>query len=405
MEITYWYGPPRKFLNADTYEDVKNAGFTLAGPMESTGSSVEENLKFLDICQEKGMKACIYDKRIDRAMIKYRDGEADWYEPLKSVTEDYKHHKALYSYYVTDEPQTRMFKMLGAVIAKLKEYDPEHPGYINLLPNYATPEQLGSPTYYDHVKAYIETVKPAFVSYDHYHFLHFTHDNLPEDYEIEETEDERENAIRRAAMVSIDRPGFFENLETVRTLCQEYGLPFMVIVLLIEHGPYRNLTEAEIRFEAFQTLTYGASMISYFTYWTVIEPDSWWNWKNGCISCEGEKLQHYYDVQKINRELHRYGAYLKGRKSLSVAHYGKIPDQVNYFTGNVSSDAPVQLTLGTFEGGYLAIANKDTENPAVFAMEFAYEAEKLDIEKNEFVPFDSGNIQIQPGDLLLIRKK
>lgn len=405
MEITYWYGPPRKFLNADTYEDVKNAGFTLAGPMESTGSSVEENLKFLDICREKGMKACIYDKRIDQAMIKYRDGEADWYEPLKSVTEDYKHHKALYSYYVTDEPQTRMFKMLGAVIAKLKEYDPEHPGYINLLPNYATPEQLGSPTYYDHVKAYIETVKPAFVSYDHYHFLHFTHDNLPEEYEIEETEDERENAIRRAAMVSIDRPGFFENLETVRTLCQEYGLPFMVIVLLIEHGPYRNLAEAEIRFEAFQTLTYGASMISYFTYWTVIEPGSWWNWKNGCISCEGEKLQHYYDVQKINLELHRYGAYLKGRKSLSVTHYGKIPDQVNYFTGNVSSDAPVQLTLGTFEGGYLAIANKDTENPAVFAMDFAYEAEKLDIEKNEFVPFDSGNIQIQPGDLLLIRKK
>lgn len=32
MEITYWYGPPRKFLNADTYEDVKNAGFTLGRP-------------------------------------------------------------------------------------------------------------------------------------------------------------------------------------------------------------------------------------------------------------------------------------------------------------------------------------------------------------------------------------
>lgn len=88
------------------------------------------------------MKACIYDKRIDQAMIKYRDGEADWYEPLKSVTEDYKHHKALYSYYVTDEPQTRMFKMLGAVIAKLKEYDPEHPGYINLLPIMLRPNSL-----------------------------------------------------------------------------------------------------------------------------------------------------------------------------------------------------------------------------------------------------------------------
>ena len=49
MEITYWYGPPRKFLNSETYENVKNAGFTLAGPMEGTGSSVEENIRLLDI--------------------------------------------------------------------------------------------------------------------------------------------------------------------------------------------------------------------------------------------------------------------------------------------------------------------------------------------------------------------
>ncbi|MFR1518028.1 MAG: hypothetical protein ACLSVG_04535 [Clostridia bacterium] len=405
MDITYWYGPPRKFLTPETYEDVKNAGFTIAGPMESTGSSVEENLRFLDICQEKGMKACIYDQRIDLAMIKYRDGEADWDQTLKRVTEDYKHHKALYSYYITDEPQTGMFKMLGAIVGKLREYDPQHPGYINLLPNYATPEQYGSPTYYDHVKEYIETVKPAFVSYDHYHFLHFTHDQLPEGYEVEETADERENAIRRSAMVSIDRAGFFENLEIVRSLCRQYGLPFMVIVLLIEHGPYRNLTEAELRFEAFQTLTYGASMLSYFTYWTVIEPGSWWNWKNGCISCEGEKLQHYYDVQKINRELHTYAAYLDGKKSLSVSHYGEIREKVERFTGNILSDKPVQLTIGAFEGGYTAIANKDFQQEAVFSMDFEGQAERLDLEKNRFLQFDTNHIVIKPGDMALIRIK
>ena len=405
MEITYWYGPPRKFLNSETYENVKNAGFTLAGPMECTGSSVEENIRFLDICQEKGMKACIYDKRIDLALSKYRHGEIDWYEPLKNVTDDYKNHKALFSYYVTDEPQARMFQMLGDVVAKLKEYDPEHPGYINLLPNYATPEQLGSPNYYEHVKEYIETVRPAFVSYDHYHFLHVAPDELPEGYEIEETDDERENAIRRSAMISIDRPGFFENIEIVRELCQKYELPFMVIVLLIEHGPYRNLTEAEIRFEAFHTLAYGASILSYFTYWTVIEPGSWWNWKNGCVSCEGEKLQHYYDVQKINKEIHTYAAYLDGKKSLNVTHYGEIPDHVKYFSGKISSDLPVHLTIGTFEGGYTAIVNKNIEKQAVFSINFETEVEKLDVVKNKFVPLDTNNVQINPGDMILIRTK
>lgn len=405
MYITYWYGPPKTRIDSETYADVKNAGFTLAGPMECTGASVEENLKFLDTCLEQGIKACIYDNRVHRAMRKYQDGEAEWYEPLESMTNDYKHHEALYSYYVIDEPQSPLFKMLGEVVAKLREYDPEHPGYINLLPNYATPEQLGNPTYYDHVKEYIETVKPAFVSYDHYHFLHLTREEAQGVLEVEETEDERENAIRRSAMVNIDRAGFFENIDIVRNLCNEYNLPFMVIVLLIEHGPYRNLTESEIRFEAFQTLTYGASMLSYFTYWTVIEPGSWWNWKNACISCEGDKLQHYYDVQKVNREVHLYASYIEGKKSLRVSHYGKINENVEHFTGKISSETPVMLTIGEFEGGYTAIANKDFQKPAVFAMQFDGGVEKLDIETNTFVPFDENHIAIGAGDMVLLRKK
>lgn len=132
--------------------------------MGSAGVNTEDNLKFLDLCREKGLKACVHDRRIHHALQKYENGEADWDAPLKSMTEDYKHHPALACYYVIDEPSAGMFPMLGDIVAKLKEYDPEHPGYINLLPNYATLEQLGSPTYYDHVRDYIETVRPAFAS-------------------------------------------------------------------------------------------------------------------------------------------------------------------------------------------------------------------------------------------------
>lgn len=405
MFITYWYGPPQDKIDAETYADIRNAGFTVAGPMECSGSTPEDNNKFLDVCAEQGLKACVYDGRVNTAMQKYRDGAPDWREPLQSMAKDYKDHPALYSYYVYDEPQAGMFQMLGDVVRVLQESDPEHPGYINLLPNYATPDQLGTPTYYDYVKQYIEIVKPAFVSYDHYHFLHFAENEVPQNVKIEETEDERENAIRRSAMVNVNRAGFFENLEIVRELSLQYNLPFMVIVLLIEHGPYRNLTENEIRYEAFQTLAYGASMLSYFTYWTVIEPGSWWNWRNGCISCEGEKLQHYYDVQNVNREVHRYASYLEGRKSLSVSHYGEIDEKVTHFTGKIAAAQPVQLTIGEFEGGYTAIANKNVLHAAEFTMEFDCPVEKLDIESNRFVPLESNHLQIGPGDLVLLRKK
>ncbi len=406
MYVTYWYGPPEKFLNSKVYEDVKNAGFTLAGPMASGGVTVETNLRFLDICAEQGMKACIYDSRVDEAMKLHRENDKAWRERIRSVTEDYRHHPALYSYYVLDEPTAHLFGMLADIVAAFKEYDPEHPAYINLLPNYATIEQIGTPTYYDYVKDFIEKVKPAFVSYDHYHFLEVSADSVQgQEADIEETDDERENAIRRSAMINIDRPGFFENLEIVRELAEAHNIPFMVIVLLIQHGPYRNLTEAELRFEAFQSLAYGADMLSYFTYWTVIEPGSWWNWRNGCISCDGtEKLQHYYDVSKVNRDVHAYAEYLDGRKLVKVTHVGKINDKVEYFTGNICSESPVQLTIGEFEGGYTVIANKDISGKAVFRADIARGAARLDTESGEFRELPDGEIVLEAGDMALIRR-
>lgn len=406
MYVTYWYGPPLEFLSDETYEDVKNAGFTLAGPVASKKTTVESNIRFLDICKEKGMKACIYDVRIDKAINAHKQNDAEWRELLRSVAADYKDHPALHSYYIIDEPLTALFPMLADIVAALKEYDPKHPSYINLFPNYAVPEQLGSPTYYDYVKDYIEIVKPAFVSYDHYHFLHVSEEGTPDENDkIDETDDERENAIRRSSMINVDRPGFFENIEIVRELSEKHGLPFMVIVLLIEHGPYRNLTEAELRFEAFQSLAYGADMLSFFTYWTVIEPGSWWNWRNGCISCDGkEKLQHYYDVQKVNRDVHAYAKYLDGRKLDSVTHYGKIADNVKYFTGKISAPDSAQLTIGEFEGGYIVLANKDITNSVTFSLELAKGAKKLDIAADTFEDIDADNITIGAGDMVLLRK-
>ena len=75
------------------------------------------------------------------------------------------------------------------------------------------------------------------------------------------------------------------------------------------------------------------------------------------------------------------------------------------FTGKISAASPVQLTIGTFEGGYTAIANKNTEKPAAFAMPFDGEAERLDIETGRFAPLDTARIEIGPGDMALIRTK
>lgn len=64
----------------------------------------------------------------------------------------------------------------GELVAFLRERDPAHLAYINLLPTYASNEQLGNKgdtvaEYREHLRSFVETVKPAMLSYDHYHFM------------------------------------------------------------------------------------------------------------------------------------------------------------------------------------------------------------------------------------------
>src|SRR5262249_52820471 len=130
---------------------------------------------------------------------------------------------------------------LGQIFSYLREKDPAHPAFVNLLPTYARniPGALGANTYEEHVRKYVETCKPFAISYDHYHFTN-----------------------------GRDGPEFFENLHTVRKVSLESKTPFWNIVLVTRHGAYRNLAEPEMRFEAMQTLAYGGKGLVWFTYWS-----------------------------------------------------------------------------------------------------------------------------------------
>ncbi len=403
--ITYWYGPPASFTTGPVYRQVREAGFSIAGPMGGGFHSYEENLKFLDTCRQEGLLACVQDQRMTCCLA----GEKGWEQVLAEIVRDYQGHPALHSYYVTDEPNAQLFPQLAAIVKMLRQLDPSHPAYINLFPNYASPEQLGSKTYYDHVKDYIETVKPQFVSYDHYHFIY--RQNPQAAASVAESGDAREDAIRRAALLCEDRGGFFDNLEVVRSLCLEYGLPFMVIVLLIEHGIYRNLTEAEIRFEAFQCIAYGASYLSYFTYWTVIgEGDEFWHWKNAMIDKDGTELPHYGQVQRVNRDLLAAACFLKGKASRKVMHFGSEAEQVTAFAPDslITGFSGGRVTIGEFEDGYIVLANKDILNGTDITISLAAERVYL-LDRASGALCEITNAQksyalhLEPGDMALLK--
>lgn len=294
-------------------------------------------------------------------------------ECLKEVVRDYAAYPALLGYHIVDEPNSSAFPALAEIREIFSELDPAHESYINLFPNYASLEMLGNPSYYDHLEQFIEVVKPEILSYDHYHFIK----GAP--MEQINLADEREMQIYEAAFQKVERAGFFDNIEDAMAVSLKTGVPFMIIILVVEHGPYRNLTEAELRWEVFNSLCYGIKRLSYFTYWTpgvdTDEGDDFWHWKNGMIEKDGTRTPHYEQISRINRELQALGDILLPYGVKEVFHFGTEPDaKVRYWQGSfgdVTAMTADRATVGFFEGGYVMLANKDYENAAAVTLTVA----------------------------------
>lgn len=326
--ISFWCGPPAKFVSAERFREIAEAGFTHAMPPCDGTLTPAENKRLLDFAQAAGIKAFIADNRMPRGIGPDGAGKA----AIDAIVADYAKHPALAGYFIADEPGAGSFPALAQTFAHLAEKDPAHPAYVNLYPNYCPVEALGTKTYDEYVRRWISEVKPAIVSYDHYHFHN-----------------------------KYDRPGFFANLHTVRRESLAANLPFWQIVLLINHFDYRMPTEAEKRFEVMQTLAFGGKGVMYFTYWKPFK-----DWGTAIIDMEGKRTHQYEEVKRINRDVQAIGKHLLKAKSVAVFEYGQPGDVINTGKDVVVFDGP-HITVGLFEAGdarYAMFANRDYRNAA-----------------------------------------
>jgi hypothetical protein len=369
--ISFWCGPPPEFVNEEQYQRIKDAGFTHIMPSCSGGGRPEQNQKVLDMAAKVGLKAFIHDSRIP---IGVPDDAAK--QRIRIVANNYKKHPALAGYHLTDEPGAGAFPALAQTVAALREADPEHVSYINLFPNYAPPHALGTETYHEHVDKFLQIVKPAILSYDHYHFLN-----------------------------GADRPGFFDNLQVVRELALQYQVPFWQIVLLIDHhGAYRRPSEAEKRWEAMQTLAFGGKGLMWFTYWRPWDDPQW---GEAMINTDGTPTAQYAETQRINKDVQTLGKYLLPAKSTHVFQYGQHGDTIN--TGNdlLRFDGP-NLTVGVFEHQqtrYVLFTNRDYRSEVmttVWINTGGAALEKLDKANDQWQPASGdgpagGKVRLQIG--------
>jgi len=378
--ISYWYGPPLEANTQETWQTAKDCNFTVCGP--AGGYSVDDNRKMLDLCQAVGMKAMALDGRINWQMT----ADDNWREMVGRIVADYGSHPALYGYFLQDEPNYEQFQALGEISREFEKQDPAHLPYTNLFPTYASVEQLGTPTYADHLDKYLSIVQPRVLSYDHYCLM----------------------------KDGSDRKDYFENLELIREYGLRYHTPQWNIILSLPHLAYRDPTAGEMRWQVYTSLAYGMQGLMYFTYWT--HPDWEKDGQVAIVDSHGKPARLYPIVQQLNAEIRTLGKTLLGLTSTAVYHTGETPRGCRRLGGDEIVRLPddVPLVLGLFTdaaGTQLAmIVNRSHDSPVEFEAGFkpnvvgAFVASPQDGSESEAL-LEGGKLKLalEPGDGRLLR--
>lgn len=398
FDITYFEGPGADYATKrEVWEDIKKAGITLCQLWFTY--DVETNRKALQILRECGLRGIVYEKRL---LELCRSGEIEVAEEVvRTVLRDYEEFEdVIVGWEIFDEPNTSQYPILAKVTELIRKYGPGQETVINLFPNYASTEILMAESYKKYVEDFILETKPDFVSYDYYPFCgRNVQKELSEDLKAV---DEREYAIREAAMRKEDRLGYFENLRDVRELGLKYNVEQMVIVQLTEHAVYRNLTKEEIMWQVNMCLAYGMHRISYFTYWLPM-PDEFWTWDKSMCDRKGNKFQHYYDAKEVNEQIYPIGQILFEHISEAVFHLGTGVNAVEEFEsyGDMEKIEGEHGVIGFFKDGYAYLVNHDYKQERTYKL---YAKTGMEYYDGEFHAIGKEfTVTIKPGGGCLFR--
>lgn len=290
--VTYWAGPgfpggPR--LDDKAAAQLAEGGWNLAWCRDEAE---------LDAARRHNLRGLLTHPLLRPESLDRPEKRAE----LDALVERLRRHPALYAWHLVDEPSAKQFPGLGRLVAYLRERDPEHLAYINLLPTYASNEQLGTeggvvPAYKEHLRLFVETVKPALLSYDHYQFTN-----------------------------SGDNPDYFLNLALVREKALASGLPFLNIVQASSWVPGSAASPQaprvpdgdEVRYLVYTTLAYGARGISYYVYGYPAH-------EGGMVLPDGTPTPLFHAVKTLNREFAAIARELAPLKPLDARHAGMLP--------------------------------------------------------------------------------
>ncbi|MCC6487118.1 MAG: beta-galactosidase [Candidatus Hydrogenedentes bacterium] len=286
--IGFWVGPPIDDQLEAHYAAIAEANFTIA--LSGFGANTEEAIaRQFALCEKHDLRLLAIPPTPDLANL--------------------PDHPTCWGYLLRDEPNAADFPALRTMVDKVRAERPGRLAYINLFPNYASEKQLGTPTYEEHVRRFVDEVDVDVLSMDHYPIFKPEKDG---------------------------RDGYCETLSVMREHSLRKGLPFWNFFNTMPYGPHTDPTESQLRWQIYTSLAYGAKGVLYFCYWT---PQGGEFPKGGAIiTAEGRPTRHYEQAKRINREIKNLGPTLMQLTSTAVIRMTEENDPLSVLSGSPIAD-------------------------------------------------------------------
>ncbi len=347
FSITYYWGPPSKDFTEEEVIRMKDAGFDIV-PIQTFPWEPEKIENAVALLEKHGLNAAVKDGIVESLYSQDAlptQEEVD--ECVKKLVERYGKYSNVKEWILCDEPNASKFEVLAMFVDAIHRLDPGRLAYINLLPTYATTGQLQTASYEEYLDKFCTIVKPDYICYDNYDFL-------------------------AGETSSTQRGQFFLNLEYAAAAGKKYGIETRIIVQLIQHLSYGNVTPSEIAWQANAALLYGMKSLSYFTYW---QPDDANYTPTSMVSIDGVATQHYTEVQTENKITRVLGSALYNTESEKVYRFGdnRLVGVADYpADGTRGVLTGENAVVGFYKNGWFMVMNSEptkADAPSSFVMD------------------------------------
>lgn len=254
-----------------------------------TGNSDE----FYKLCEQYEVGIFAKELNTRRYIASTPIDSVDGIEAFDNFGARYKDYPSLYGDDIYDEPGAYFFDLFADIVEVYRKEKPDKIPFFNLHPMYCPDYNyyLGTTTYEEYIKLYVEKVDTDYICFDIYPF------------------DNSENGLYH---------NFLYNMDLVANACRESGRDFWVITQAGVNSMAYELRKEQVGWQLYSSLAYGAVSLIHACY-----TPCWWAEESSIVDNSGNKNPLYDIVQEYNRQIHNLSDVFMKYKNLGVVPIGK----------------------------------------------------------------------------------